>query len=51
MMLANVPVILLGHRYADRLPTRTVHAIAAVIFLVLGGLALRTALLGTAMAF
>jgi Ca2+/H+ antiporter, TMEM165/GDT1 family len=44
MMLANVPVIYLGHKFADRLPTKTVHAIAAVLFVVLGGLALRTAL-------
>ncbi|MBV8124631.1 MAG: TMEM165/GDT1 family protein [Paucibacter sp.] len=44
MMLANMPVIYLGDRFADRLPTKAVHAAAAVIFLVLGGLALRTAL-------
>lgn len=44
MMLANVPVIYLGHKFSDRLPTRAVHALAAVIFLVLGGFALRTAL-------
>ncbi|MFM0012026.1 TMEM165/GDT1 family protein [Paraburkholderia sediminicola] len=44
MMLANVPVIYLGHRFADRLPTKAVHILAAVIFVVLGGLALRTAL-------
>jgi putative Ca2+/H+ antiporter (TMEM165/GDT1 family) len=44
MMLANVPVIYLGHKFADRLPARAVHAIAAVIFLILGGLALRNAL-------
>jgi len=44
MMLANVPVIYLGHKFADRLPTKLVHALAAIIFVVLGGLALRTAL-------
>ncbi|HZZ09137.1 MAG TPA: TMEM165/GDT1 family protein [Paraburkholderia sp.] len=44
MMLANVPVIYLGHKFADRLPTKAVHILAAVIFVVLGGLALRTAL-------
>jgi Ca2+/H+ antiporter, TMEM165/GDT1 family len=44
MMLANVPAIYLGHKFADRLPTRAVHALAAVIFVVLGGFALRTAL-------
>jgi Ca2+/H+ antiporter, TMEM165/GDT1 family len=44
MMLANVPVIYLGHKFADRLPTKVVHVLAAVIFVVLGGFALRTAL-------
>jgi len=44
MMLANVPVIYLGHKFADRLPTKLVHVLAALIFVVLGGLALRTAL-------
>ena len=45
MMLANVPVVFLGHRFADRLPTKTVHIIAALIFVVLGTLALRNALM------
>jgi putative Ca2+/H+ antiporter (TMEM165/GDT1 family) len=44
MMLANVPAIYLGHKFADRLPTKAVHILAAIIFVVLGGLALRTAL-------
>jgi putative Ca2+/H+ antiporter (TMEM165/GDT1 family) len=44
MMLANLPAIYLGHRFADRLPAKAVHAAAAVIFVVLGGLALRNAL-------
>jgi putative Ca2+/H+ antiporter (TMEM165/GDT1 family) len=44
MMLANIPVIYLGNRFSDKLPTKAVHALAAVIFVVLGGLALRTAL-------
>jgi Ca2+/H+ antiporter, TMEM165/GDT1 family len=44
MMLANVPVIYLGHRFANRLPAKAVHALAALIFVVLGGLALRTAM-------
>ena len=48
MMLANVPVIYLGHKFADRLPTKAVHILAAIIFVVLGGLALRTALYPTA---
>ncbi len=45
MMLANVPVIFLGHRFADRLPAKAVHIVAALIFVVLGGLALRNALM------
>jgi Ca2+/H+ antiporter, TMEM165/GDT1 family len=36
MMLANVPAVLLGGRIADRLPVRLVHAVAAVIFALLG---------------
>ncbi len=44
MMLANVPVIYLGHKFSDRLPAKTIHVIAAIIFVVLGGLALRAAL-------
>ena len=45
MMLANVPVVFLGHRFADRLPAKAVHGVAALIFVVLGGLALRNALM------
>jgi len=45
MMIANVPVIFLGHRFADKLPAKAVHIVAAVMFVVLGGLALRTALM------
>ncbi len=45
MLLANVPAVLFGNRFADRLPSRWIHAVAAVMFLVLGSLALRTALL------
>jgi Ca2+/H+ antiporter, TMEM165/GDT1 family len=44
MLIANVPVIYFGHRLADRLPTRAVHAIAGMIFFVMGALALRNAL-------
>ena len=40
MMLANVPAIYLGHRFADRLPTRTIHCVAAGIMLALAGVAL-----------
>ena len=46
MMIANVPVIFLGHRFADKLPAKAVHIVAALIFVILGGLALRTALMG-----
>ncbi|WP_153099658.1 TMEM165/GDT1 family protein [Paraburkholderia hayleyella] len=36
MMLANVPAILLGDRFAHALSPRLVHGIAAVMFVVLG---------------
>ncbi len=36
MMLANVPAVYLGHRFADRLPTKLVHTVAAVIFVAIG---------------
>ncbi|HVY79778.1 MAG TPA: TMEM165/GDT1 family protein [Steroidobacteraceae bacterium] len=36
MMIANVPVVLLGNGIAKRLPLRVVHACAAAIFLVMG---------------
>lgn len=38
MMLANVPAVIAGHKFAGRLPTRAVHAVAAVIFAVLGAI-------------
>ncbi|CAH2791983.1 MAG: Putative transmembrane protein [uncultured Paraburkholderia sp.] len=40
MMVANVPAILLGDRFAHRLPTKLVHGIAAILFVVLGTMAL-----------
>lgn len=40
MMIANVPVVLLGDRVAARLPIRAIHAVAAAVFAVLGVLAL-----------
>jgi putative Ca2+/H+ antiporter (TMEM165/GDT1 family) len=49
MMLANVPVIYLGHRFADRIPAKAVHVLAAVILVLLGGLALRNALAGASL--
>ena len=46
MLIANVPVIYFGHRFADRLPAKAVRTVAGLIFFVLGGLALRNALAG-----
>ena len=36
MLLANVPVVLLGHRFADRLPLRAARIGAAMLFMGLG---------------
>ena len=36
MMLANVPAVFLGHKLIDRVPMRTVHIIAALVFLAIG---------------
>lgn len=36
MMLANVPVVLLGDKLAHRLPLQWVHGVAAVLFVLLG---------------
>jgi putative Ca2+/H+ antiporter (TMEM165/GDT1 family) len=35
MLVANVPVVVLGSRFADRLPLKTARIVAAVVFLVL----------------
>ena len=40
MMLANVPAVMLGEVAARKLPMRTVHAVAAAIFIVMGVLIL-----------
>ena len=40
MMLANVPVVWLGERVTRLVPLRVVHLVSAVIFAVLGGMAL-----------
>ncbi len=40
MMLANVPAVLLSDRLAGRLPVRLVHAVGALLFVLLGILAL-----------
>ena len=44
MMIANVPAVVLGDRIAGVVPVRLVHTIAALIFAVLGVLALGRAL-------
>jgi len=36
MMVANVPVVLLGDRLADRIPLRLTRAVAAAVFAALG---------------
>jgi Ca2+/H+ antiporter, TMEM165/GDT1 family len=40
MLLADVPAVMISDRLAGRLPTRVVHAVAAVIFAALGVLVL-----------
>jgi putative Ca2+/H+ antiporter (TMEM165/GDT1 family) len=40
MMLANAPVVWFGDRIVRKVPIRAVHAVGAVVFLVLGVLAL-----------
>ena len=40
MMIANVPAVLLGERFAHRLPVRLMNGIAALLFAVLGVLAI-----------
>jgi putative Ca2+/H+ antiporter (TMEM165/GDT1 family) len=40
MLLADVPAVLVGSRFAARIPMRLVHAIAAAIFALLGLLTL-----------
>jgi Ca2+/H+ antiporter, TMEM165/GDT1 family len=40
MMIANVPAVLLGDKVAQKVPMRVVHGIAALIFGVLGVMAL-----------
>lgn len=36
MLIADVPAVFVGNRFADRIPMKLVHGIAAAIFLVLG---------------
>lgn len=44
MMIANVPVVFLGHRFADKLPAKVIHVVAALMFAFLGAAALHNAL-------
>jgi putative Ca2+/H+ antiporter (TMEM165/GDT1 family) len=45
MMLANVPVVLLGDKAATRLPLKTIRLVAAGLFVVLGAYVLVQTLL------
>lgn len=40
MMIANVPAIYLGDKFADKLPVRLIHIVAALLFVLLGVLTL-----------
>jgi Ca2+/H+ antiporter, TMEM165/GDT1 family len=44
MLIANVPVVFLGKAFADRLPLKTIHYGAAVLFAILGCIFLARAL-------
>ncbi|TGV06539.1 TMEM165/GDT1 family protein [Alcaligenaceae bacterium 429] len=46
MMIANVPAIFIGQKLAERLPVKMVHAVAACVFLILGVIALYSAIQG-----
>lgn len=39
MLIANAPAVVLGDRFAHRMPVRLIHGVAASIFAILGGLA------------
>jgi putative Ca2+/H+ antiporter (TMEM165/GDT1 family) len=36
MMLANAPVVFLGHAFSRRLPLKAIHIVASLLFLTLG---------------
>lgn len=40
MILANVPAVLLGNTFADRLPTKAIRMTAAFVFMMLEVIAL-----------
>jgi len=44
MLIANVPVVILGKAFADRLPIQAIHRAASALFLLLGALFLLRAL-------
>jgi putative Ca2+/H+ antiporter (TMEM165/GDT1 family) len=44
MLAANVPVVLLGKAFADRLPMKAIHYAASALFLILGAVFLFRAL-------
>ena len=44
MLIANVPAVLLGKAFADRLPVRTLHYAAAALFVIVGALFIYRAL-------
>ncbi len=44
MLLANIPVVILGKAFADRLPLRAIHFGAAALFMILGAIFLGRAL-------
>jgi putative Ca2+/H+ antiporter (TMEM165/GDT1 family) len=46
MMIANVPAVLLGDALLKRVPIRIVHAVAAALFIAVGGLMLAGLALG-----
>jgi putative Ca2+/H+ antiporter (TMEM165/GDT1 family) len=44
MMIANIPAVWIGDRLAQKIPMRTVHALAAVLFVAVGMLTLASTL-------
>jgi Ca2+/H+ antiporter, TMEM165/GDT1 family len=44
MLAANTPVVFLGKAFADRLPLKTIHYVASILFIVVGALFLFRAL-------
>jgi Ca2+/H+ antiporter, TMEM165/GDT1 family len=47
MLLVNAPVIWLGHKFADRIPMRTVRILAALVFIGIGAWVLGDAVFNT----